>query len=578
MNRPISAKAGRLGRRSLFTVITVLIIAGVLALNVLFSALAAENLWFLDLTTYERVTTRTDANGQKVKITTNYEMYTLTQGVIDLLDSSLATLNAERAARGEEAVRVEIIFCDDPDNLMANSSQRYVLLTALALQKQFPDTIDVRWIDVYKNPSAVQKYKSNSFTTVYSTNVIIASGTEFRRVSLNSFFTFDTDGSSTPWAYNGEKQFASSILAVTKAESPVCCLLTNHGESGYSDAFISLLEDAGYTVVPDFDLEHDEIPENCRLMVSAAPVRDLVGYREIQAGTATVSEIARLSDFLDNESSLLVFFDADTPELPNFEEYLQRWGVSISRVHDEAGEATNYLIKDSSASLTADHQTIVADYVSGGLGKSMTADLQSLAYPSKVVFRNATALTFPSYYKTSYVAADEEAGTPAYTYGTYGYNGVYRQVYDVFLAGTDAQAYAGDALQTKPREDDRYKLMTIAVESDTEPGDINGYTTVSHNSYVLACASTDFICEELLTSNAYGNTDMLSSVLRALGNDNMAARIEQYLKPFAKTTVDTTVVTVSDAVKARTTTLLALIPAVLLFGAGIYVMTKRRYS
>ena len=569
----------RLARRSTSLALTAGVIAAVLLLNVLFSTLAGANLWFVDLTTYQRYTYATDAaTGERVKVPVDYEMYTLSQGCIDLLDSSFAEVIAERQQKGEEDVAVELIFCEDPDNLMSNTASRYVYITALSLQKQFPDLISVRCIDVYKNPSAVQKYKTNSFATVYSSNIIVSSGTEYRRLSLNSFFTFSDTTSSDPWAYNGEKTFCAAILAVIKAEAPVACLITNHGESGYSDAFLSLLDDAGYEVIPDFDLLNDEIPEDCRLMVCVAPVTDFAGYLEVSSGEAAISEIAKLDAFLDDENSLMVFFNADTPILPNFEEYLEKWGIAICREIDEAGDSINHLLKDTEAGLTADGKTIVADYVTTGLAASVLSDLQSLTYPSKMVFRDATALRFSDYYRPTYVVADETTGVEEpFTYATYGVDGTYRSAYDLFLAQDTTLSYVGDELLPKNESvDGAQKLMIMSSEAETEPGDRNGYTTVNHYSYVLACASTDFLCDELLMSNSYGNTDMISSVLRALGSDSMAARIEQYLKPFHVTTVEEGYVTQPQ--KTGFTTVLILIPAILFFGVGTVVIVRRKYA
>jgi hypothetical protein len=119
-------------------------------------------------------------------------------------------------------------------------------------------------------------------------------------------------------------------------------------------------------------------------------------------------------------------------------------------------------------------------------------------------------------------------------------------------------------------------LMTISSETITEAGDLHGYTTVSHDSYVVAYASSEFLCDELLASNSYGNADMLAGTLRSLGKDSMAAIIDQYLKPFAEEDVGENYIT--DTSKTSYTTLLAVLPAIILFGSGIFVMTRRKFA
>ncbi|HOA85569.1 MAG TPA: hypothetical protein PKN17_06040, partial [Bacillota bacterium] len=124
---------------------------------------------------------------------------------------------SEKKPVGE--IKVNIIFCDDRDAILENSLRRYVLETAEDLERAFPDIIKVKFINVWKNPSAVQKYRGTSLSQIYSTNVIIESGTEWRVYALNAFFVFSSNEATTPWSYNGEKKFAAAILSVIKAES-----------------------------------------------------------------------------------------------------------------------------------------------------------------------------------------------------------------------------------------------------------------------------------------------------------------------------------------------------------------------
>ncbi|MBR5798273.1 MAG: Gldg family protein [Clostridia bacterium] len=570
-NTPGSGR--RFGRATRSVALTALVLVGVLLINVLFTLLASHGLWYIDLTTYSRNKTKYDASGNKITVKEDYELYTLTPGAVNLLDDTFAELNASRQNKGEENVKVELIFCDDPDNLMKNTSSRLIYMTALCLQKEFPDTIEVKTVNVKRDPSQVQKYKTTSYTTFYSTSVIVASGSEYRHLRIKSFFMEDTTTSEL-WAYSGEKRFLATIFEVTKAASPKCVLLSNHGESGYSDTFISLLEDAGYEVIRDFDLENQELPADCRLVVCVDPVKDFKGYNDIALGNATVSEIDKLDKFLDNENSMMVFFNADTPHLPTFEEYLEKWGISIIRQTDDAGDTQNALIKDPSTSLTADGKTVVGSYATAGGGASITSDMQSMSYPPKVAFRNATAFKYSPSYKRTFVEENTEEGTPAFSYGSYYSSTVYRQAFDVFNAGSGAAAYIGDtALEAGEYP---YMLMTIASETETSAGDRNGYTTVSHDSYVVACASSEFLCDELLASNSYGNADMLAGTLRSLGKDSMAAIIDQYLKPFVETDVEDG--RISQSQKTSYTVLLSVLPAVLLFGSGIFVMTRRKHS
>lgn len=563
---------GKGTRASLSVVMTVLIVAAVLLINAGISVLFSRNLYFIDLTGYERKSSTTNNE------TWVYENYTLTDEIVEFMDTTFADLNAARQSKGEEAVSVEIVFCDDPDNLLSSSLyQRMVYMAALQLQKHFPDTIHVRTVDIYKNPSAVQQYKTNAYTTIYPSTVIVSSGTEVRRLSVSSFF-FNDSTTGELWASNVEVKFASAIRAVTKAASPKCLLLTGHGESGYTASFISLLSDAGYEVIESFDLSKQDVPEDCRLIVCCAPVTDFSGYNEQQSGLSTVSEIAKLDAFLDDENSLMVFFNPDTPVLPNFEEYLEKWGVSVCRESNAAGESHNLLIKDPIGALTQDEMTFVASYVTEGLGGMMTSEMQEQTYPAKVVFPRATALTFSPSFKTVYIVKDAngKAVETPYSYATSSANASYRYAFDMFVTPEGCVAYA-DGQPLHASEDGKvYTLMTVSQESVTAAGDVGGNTTVSHDSNVVVCGSTDILADELLSTNAYGNADMLAGVLRTLGVDPMTAKIQQYIKPLVEDEVGANIITSER--KKNTTLALTIIPAVLLFGAGIVVTTRRKYS
>lgn len=573
MKPDFSGRRRRFGRASLSVSLTVIVIAAVLLVNVLFTVFASRGLWFIDLTTYTRNKTQYDANGNKVTVGEDYELYTLTPGAITLLGDTIDELNATRQNKGEELVEVEIIFCDDPDNLMANKFRRLIYMTALSLQKEFPDTIKVTTVNAARDPSRLQKYKTTSYTTIYNTSVIVASGSEYRHLRINSFYMQDSTTNEL-WAYSGERRFLATIFEVTKAASPKCVLLSNHGESGYSDTFIALLEDAGYEIVRDFDLANNDLPADCRLVVCVDPVEDFKGYGDVLTGNIDKSEIEKLDEFLDDENSMMVFFNADTPHLPTFEEYLEKWGISIMRGEDESGDKQNVLLKDTETSLSANGLTLVGDYAKEGGGASITSDMQAMAYPPKVVFRNATAFKMSPVYKRTFVAANEESGTGAFSYGAYSSNAVYRKCFDIFTGSSTAVGLLGDT-QLTPGEYP-YSLMTIASESVTSAGDRNGYTTVSHDSYVIACASSEFLCDELLASNSYGNADMLAGTLRSLGRDSMSAIIDQYLKPFVETDVQDELITATQ--KRSYTTLLALLPALILFGSGVVVITRRKHS
>ena len=257
---------------SLSVTLTAAIIAAVVIINVIFTHLASKHLWVIDMT----------SDG----------IYSLTEAGITYLDKTIESANDDRSEKGEDPVKVKILFCDEPDALEANELQRIVYVMAKELQNQFPDTIEVDWVDIIKNPSAVQSYGNPK-----TTSVIVISGTEYRTVPLTSFYVFDTIDSTEPWAYKVERTFAINIAGVTRAESPIACWTTNHGELAYDNEILSLITDAGYILRP-IDLAKEDIPADCRLIVTYKPENDFLSSKD---GISSISEVEKLDAFTGDD-------------------------------------------------------------------------------------------------------------------------------------------------------------------------------------------------------------------------------------------------------------------------------------
>ena len=564
----------KIGRSALSLTVTAVVLLAVLFLNVGFSALSSRRLWFGDMTPED--------------------MYGLTDTSKDYLGNAFDALNATRRASGESDVKVKIIFCADRDILLANTRMRYVYYTALQLQKAFPKTIEVEITDVWKNPSSVDAYRTNTFASIYQDNIIIASGSEFRITSIDAFYGFSS-GESEPWAYYAEKRYVQTILAVTQAEAPICALTVNHGEpfateegrAQYS-AFLEVIRGAGYRCV-FLDLQKDEIPENCRLIITFDPQSDFLTRQQSQIG---VSEVSRLESFLDKYYSFLVFVDADTPleNLPNLTEYLTEWGILLETYEDQAEGVFGNLNVISDSSLDAKGSMLIGAYEPEAVGGSITKNMREKAGSPKVIFPNALPISYSASYQETYVLADETQGTGAFHYAQYYRNNRMRNMFDVFRsdasAVTQVKLPGGEILtdaEGNPvlvNEQGDYKLMTLTREQKLV-SEGKGYTSVTYTAYVGAIGSTEFASNELLLSNAYGNTDVLLQTLRAIGQEVIPIDIS--LKAMHKDAMTQTSSSTGEAYftqKGNTTwtVVLALLPAVTFAVLGTVVLVRRKFK
>ena len=123
-------------------------------------------------------------------------------------------------------------------------------------------------------------------------NVIIACGDYFRVYTLEEFFVFSDADQTEVWGYNGERKLAAGIIRALDPNPKTACLTSNHGEIFYDYELVYLLDDAGYTLVTDFDLAEDDIPQNCTLIITYNPNTDL----DVSEG---VAENAKLDSFLE---------------------------------------------------------------------------------------------------------------------------------------------------------------------------------------------------------------------------------------------------------------------------------------
>ena len=551
--------------------LTALIVAAIVVFNIIFSALGTKFLWYVDLTP-ELVFTLSDECFDLIEF--GDDKFENSASPIEMVEKFRAENKAYNEANSlkkgdagwrDEDLMIEIIFCDEIDTIEASYFQKTVYHTALELEVRFPEYIKVVNYNIVRNPSVVSIYKDTANDYIDPSSVILTCGSEYRRYDLRSFYTFESVGAESPWAYNGEKKFAAGILAVTRAETPMACIVNNHGETLPSSAIITSLEDAGYDV-EYLDLATEEIPENCRLLVVCDPQADFM----VADGISPVDEIAKLDSFLDATNSLMVFIAPETPVLTNLEEYLEEWGIIFDRYTDTvSGMTYPKLIADSTNSAVGDlsNYTIFADYVTVGMGADLTDEMRDVTMPPPVVFKNAMPITFsPLYELTRNENTDDP--TQSYNYASYYVDGTSRAIFDVFVTSETAVAYSNGNVVGKATEHEPMKLMTVTIEErETQE---SSYSTVSEASYVIACSSVDFLSETILSASSYGNNNVLLSACRSIGQEPVPVGLNP--KPFADTTID--VITSSEA--TQYTLVLTIIPAVVALVSGVVIIVRRK--
>ena len=470
-----------------------------------------------------------------------YLWYTpmVSEGSYDVTENCFALLG--RVFDAQEDAEVEIIFCELPneENAMEDMTLNYVYQTAVSMAEKYPEQIKLSCYDIWTNPVPVKKYKNmiNPLTgedvevSIKSTSVIIVSGDYHRTYSLEEFFVFKDGMTDQVWAYDGEKKLAAGIMRSISLEEQIVCLTNNHGETFYDFELLYLLDDAGYTI-RYIDLHTEEIPENCKLIISFNPNSDLIADEVSQK-----SEVEALEKFLSVPgNNFLVMLENGTPTLPTYEAFLESWGVDFAYYTDRETETDyRYMVQDSANSLTSDGYTIYGEAVKTGESAEL---LEGLLRP--VIFKNATAIKAAQGFVNN--------GDGSYTKGD-------RTLYSLYESSKSASCWANG----KAVDGGNAMLMTL-----TEQKFENG------SSYVGVISSADFAEETFLQSAVYGNNDALMRSLRHMGKEFTTEGLT--IKPFASTEIS--IITTSQMLKW--TLALSVTPAVILAALAVTILVKRR--
>ncbi len=479
---------------SLAVGLTVAFVALVIIFNAVVYALAYSYGWYLDLT-----------GEQYYGITDKSEKY---------LDELLT-----------EDVEIKIIFCQDKDRVLDNSSGYYVYKCAESYKKAYPNNIKIEYLDVITHPDLAEIYTSQLGTSLYTTNVIIESNMSesFRLVTYDNFYTFDSE-SGDVYAFNGERRFTSYIMSLC-TDYPICYFTTGHGESvldsdGEPNALYNLMIDAGFDV-RTIDLRTEEIDGNAKVVIINDPVYDFQGT------DGGVNELDKLGRFMsDLGGNAMVFLSPEHQKsLTGLKQWLEEWGIGI-----DDGQ-----VKDDEHSVSLDGLSLVASYtVTDSFASSPHLSLRQLDSQPSTIVKNAVA------YKRIFEAQNSrETGVVLNSY-----------------ASSKLCTTNGDIAGAYP-----IAVLTRQTKTDT-------LTQSQLNTYLFA-SSAGYVDQDYIDSNAYGNRDILNYLVSQMAKKLVPLDID--FKVFASEALD---ITTFEAY-AWTVVLVGIVPLTI-SGIGIYVCYRRK--
>ena len=268
----IGTKAFRKGSYS--TVIMVVIIAIVIAANVMFSKLptAARNI---------------DVSSNNL-----YSIGDTTHSVLDGLKND-----------------VEIVVIKDKESTDKRIS------TLLAKYADYSDHIKVTYKDPVLYPSVLTTYDTEE------NNIVIKCDATDKttKVAFSDIIVTSTSyyGSTYETSFDGEGQLTKAIDYVSNENNKLIYTISGHGESDLGKNISELISKSNFNAKSVNLLVDNGIPDDCDMLICNQPTKDLAD-----------DELKLLREYMENGGKMTVVLADTTTKTPNFDALMADYGIS----------------------------------------------------------------------------------------------------------------------------------------------------------------------------------------------------------------------------------------------------------
>lgn len=188
--------------------------------------------------------------------------------------------------------------------------------------------IKIKYVDLTSNPSFTSNYPNVDWQSSSANNIVLVeSGKQYKVLTLTDCFEYDeqTYNYYGTYSFTGtkiEQAVVTAILNVTTDDKVVVDMIKGNNEQDYS-SLKSLLENNAYQV-NEVSLATGDFDKDAKVAIMYAPSVDL-----------DEKIVEKLSTWLSNDGkygrSLIYVPTADMGEMPNLDDFLKKWGMSIDR-------------------------------------------------------------------------------------------------------------------------------------------------------------------------------------------------------------------------------------------------------
>jgi len=323
----------------------------------------------------------------------------------DLTENRVYSLAEETESKlknlGSKVI-IKLINYEDGDNVI-KFAEKYVILNK---------NINIERInDLASRKDIMEKYSLDATDKL----IVISSGESETTLSEYDLYTYDYSTYET--IDTTEEAFTNAIVEVTTKDKPKIYFINNHVEydaTKYFNTIMSSMEDDANEVETLDILKTGNVPEDCDTLVITTLSEDITEF-----------EKDKILEYINKGGELLILNgpDIEGKDLPNYQEILNQYGITIEEGVIFEGDSSNMLygypdfiieeMQNSSLTekLNMNLSICLADAASIKINEDKLEELnveyEALAYTSETAYRR-TDLTINSSSRTSSDSEEEK--------------------------------------------------------------------------------------------------------------------------------------------------------------------------
>lgn len=379
-------RSNKFKRGGMATLMTVVFVAIVVALNVVVSALS-ERFPSMDIDmTAQRLNTLSD------------QALEIAQGIDE--ETTIYLIGAEDAYE---------------DNQIGQSYYSYYGVTleynqVASLARRLAEAnsnIKVKFVDPDTNPTFISQYPDDNLATG---KVMVESARRHRVLGVTDLFSIEQDqttGANTAYSMV-DSALAAALEVVNLEDVPVIAIATGHGEmlnTSNMAGFISLMEDQNFEV-QEIDLLTESIPEGTQVLMLPTPTTD---YSE--------TEVDKLRGYLNDTAqasplTLLATANPTQGDMPNYEAFLEEWGLQVEDGVVAESDTSRMAMADATGLLVEPSEDYLSDNTYDRLVSYYSSPISKLFQSNSGISTYDLWVTGDTAYVITEDTTEEDAANP----------------------------------------------------------------------------------------------------------------------------------------------------------------------